>query len=62
VSQLRRLNAMVLVPRPNADVEAGQYYYDLPIRAALGIAATPTEVIGMLEIAQAGRRARRDQR
>src|SRR3954469_18949319 len=51
IAQLRRLNAMVLVPRPNADVEAGQYYYDLPIRAVSDRGGEP-EVIGMLEIAR----------
>src|SRR5882672_9470002 len=33
-AQLRRLNAMILVPKPGSDVEGDQYYYDLPIRAA----------------------------
>jgi signal transduction histidine kinase len=51
MSQLRRLNAMVLVSRPNADIEAGQYYYDLPIRGAADRGGEP-EVIGMLEIAR----------
>ncbi|HSS00906.1 MAG TPA: HAMP domain-containing sensor histidine kinase [Kofleriaceae bacterium] len=50
-AQLRRLNAMVLVPRPNADLEAGQYYYDLPIRGAPDRGGEP-EITGMLEIAR----------
>jgi signal transduction histidine kinase len=50
-AQLRRLNAMVLVPRPNADIEAGQYYYDLPIRGAPDRGGEP-EITGMLEIAR----------
>ncbi|MGH2899192.1 MAG: HAMP domain-containing protein, partial [Solirubrobacteraceae bacterium] len=50
-AQLRRLNAMVLVPRPNADIEAGQYYYDLPIRGAPDRGGDP-EITGMLEIAR----------
>jgi signal transduction histidine kinase len=50
-AQLRRLNAMVLVPRPNADIEAGQYYYDLPIRGQSDRNGEP-EITGMLEIAR----------
>jgi len=49
--QLRRLNAMVLVPKPGADVEAGQYYYDLPIRAA-SERGPQHEIVGLLEIAK----------
>jgi signal transduction histidine kinase len=52
VAQLRRLNAMVLVPRPNADVDAGLYYYDLPIRGPADRGGEP-EVTGMLEITRA---------
>jgi signal transduction histidine kinase len=51
LAQLRRLNAMVLLARPNADIDAGQYYYDLPIRAASDRGDDP-QVIGMLEIAK----------
>jgi signal transduction histidine kinase len=50
-AQLRRLNAMVLVPKPWADIEGGQYYYDLPIRGASDRGGDP-EVLGMLEIAK----------
>jgi signal transduction histidine kinase len=50
-AQNRRLNAMVLVPKPGADIEGGQYYYDLPIRAASDRGGDP-EVVGMLEIAK----------
>ena len=50
-AQLRRLNAMVQVPRTTADIEAGQYYYDLPIRAASDRSAEPG-ILGMLEIAR----------
>lgn len=50
-AQLRRLNAMVLVPKPGADIEAGQYYYDLPVRAASDRGGEP-EIVGMLEIAR----------
>jgi signal transduction histidine kinase len=49
-AQLRRLNAMVLVPRSGADIEAGQYYYDLPIRAASEHGEP--EIVGMLEISR----------
>jgi signal transduction histidine kinase len=51
-AQLRRLNAMVLVPKPGADIEDGQYYYDLPIRAASDRGADP-QIVGMLEISKA---------
>jgi signal transduction histidine kinase len=50
-AQLRRLNAMVQVPRPAADIEAGQYYYDLPIRAPSEHGGEPA-IVGMLEIAR----------
>ncbi|HEX2690528.1 MAG TPA: HAMP domain-containing sensor histidine kinase [Kofleriaceae bacterium] len=50
-AQIRRLNTMVQVPRPGADFEGGQYYYDLPIRAASDRGGDP-EVVGMLEIAK----------
>jgi signal transduction histidine kinase len=50
-AQLRRLNAMVMVPRANADIEAGQYYYDLPIRGPSDRNGEP-EITGMLEIAR----------
>src|SRR5262249_35048962 len=50
-AQLRRLNAMVLVPKASADIEGGQYYYDLPIRAAASAGSEP-EVTGMLEISR----------
>jgi signal transduction histidine kinase len=50
-AQRRRLNAMIQVPRPAADIEAGQYYYDLPIRGAPDRRGEP-EVVGMLEIAR----------
>jgi signal transduction histidine kinase len=50
-AQLRRLNAMILVPRPGTDIESGQYYYDLPIRGANDRRGEP-EVIGMLEISK----------
>ena len=50
-AQRRRLNAMLLVPRPGADIEAGQYYYDLPIRGPLDRRGEP-EVVGMLEISR----------
>ena len=50
-AQLRRLNAMILVPKPGADVDGGQYYYDLPIRGAPDRRGEP-EVVGMLEIAR----------
>src|SRR5262249_22136101 len=49
-AQLRRLNAMVQVPRPAADIEAGQYYYDLPIRGPSEHGEP--EVIGLLEISR----------
>jgi signal transduction histidine kinase len=48
-AQLRRLNAMLLVPKPGADIEAGLYYYDLPIRAASERGGEP-DIVGMLEI------------
>lgn len=51
-AQLRRLNAMVLVPKQGGDIEGGQFYYDLPIRAASDRGGEP-EIIGMLEIAKA---------
>jgi signal transduction histidine kinase len=50
-AQLRRLNAMVLLGKPSSDVEAGQYYYGLPIRAASERGAEPA-VIGMIEISR----------
>lgn len=50
-AQLRRLNAMVLVPKAWADIEGGQYYYDLPIRGPSDRGRDP-EVLGMLEIAK----------
>ncbi len=50
-AQLRRLNAMVLVPRPGSDIEGDQYYVDLPIRAVSDRGADPA-VVGMLEIAR----------
>lgn len=49
--QRRRLNAMVQVPRSAADIEAGQFFYDLPIRGALDRRGEP-EIVGMLEIAR----------
>ncbi|HEX7842702.1 MAG TPA: HAMP domain-containing sensor histidine kinase [Kofleriaceae bacterium] len=49
-AQLRRLKAMVQVPRPAADVEAGQYYYDLPIRGPSEHGEP--EIIGLLEISR----------
>jgi signal transduction histidine kinase len=51
LAQLRRLNAMLLVPKPGSDIEAGLLYYDLPIRAASERGGEPG-VIGMLEIAK----------
>jgi signal transduction histidine kinase len=51
-AQLRRLNAMILVPKQGGELEGGQYYYDLPIRAASDRGGEP-EIIGMLEIARA---------
>jgi signal transduction histidine kinase len=50
-AQLRRLNAMIQVPKPGSDIEAGQYYYDLPLRGAPDRRGEPA-VIGMLEIAK----------
>jgi signal transduction histidine kinase len=50
-AQLRRLNAMILVPRPSSDIDAGQYYFALPIRGSADRTGEP-EVIGMLEIAR----------
>jgi len=50
-AQLRRLNAMVQVRRSGSDIEAGLYYYDLPIRAVAEHGGEP-EVVGMLEIAR----------
>jgi signal transduction histidine kinase len=50
-AQVRRLNAMLLVPKPIADVEGGQYYFDLPIRGA-SERGGDFEVVGMLEIAK----------
>jgi len=38
-----------MVPRANADIEAGQYYYDLPIRGPSDRNGEP-EITGMLEI------------
>src|SRR5262249_32880743 len=49
--QLRRLTAMLLVPKPASDIDAGQLYYDLPLRGAPDRRGEP-EVIGMLEIAR----------
>ncbi|HET9620662.1 MAG TPA: HAMP domain-containing sensor histidine kinase [Kofleriaceae bacterium] len=49
-AQLRRLNAMIMVPKAGGDIEAGQYYYDLPIRAA-SERGDPA-VVGMLEVAR----------
>jgi len=51
LAQLRRLNAMLLVPRPNADLDAGLYYYDLPIRGPSDRGGEP-QATGMLEIAR----------
>ncbi|HEU4734490.1 MAG TPA: ATP-binding protein [Kofleriaceae bacterium] len=51
IAQIRRLNAMILVPRQGGDIEAGQYYYDLPIRAASDRGGEP-EIVGMLEISK----------
>ncbi|HEX4422661.1 MAG TPA: HAMP domain-containing sensor histidine kinase [Kofleriaceae bacterium] len=51
-AQLRRLNAMILVPNTRGDIEADQYYYDLPIRAASDRSAEPA-IIGMLEVSKA---------
>lgn len=50
-AQRRRLNAMIQLPKPVADVEAGLYYYDLPIRGAPDRRGE-LEVVGMLEIAR----------
>jgi signal transduction histidine kinase len=50
-AQLRRLNAMIQVPKPVTDIDAGQLYYDLPIRGAPDRRGEP-EVVGMLEIAK----------
>ncbi|HEY6178988.1 MAG TPA: ATP-binding protein [Kofleriaceae bacterium] len=50
LAQLRRLNAMVQVPRTTADIEAGLYFYDLPIRAASE--RGEPDIVGMLEIAR----------
>jgi signal transduction histidine kinase len=50
-AQLRRLNAMILVPRSGSDVEAGQYFFDLPIRVA-SERNGELEVVGMLEISR----------
>ena len=50
-AQLRRLNAMVTVPKPGSDLEGGQLYYDLPIRAASERGGEP-DVVGMLEVAR----------
>jgi signal transduction histidine kinase len=51
-AQLRRLNAMILGAKPATDIEAGQYYYDLPIRGAPDRRGEP-EVVAMLEISRA---------
>lgn len=50
-AQLRRLNAMVMVPKPGSDLEAGQLYYDLPIRSASERGGEP-DIVGMLEVAR----------
>lgn len=50
-AQLRRLNAMILVPKPGSDIEGDTYYYDLPIRAASDRGKEP-EVVGLLEISK----------
>lgn len=50
-AQLRRLHAMMLVPKAGADIEGGMYYFDLPLRGASDRGGDP-EVIGMLEIAR----------
>ncbi|HET7504499.1 MAG TPA: ATP-binding protein [Kofleriaceae bacterium] len=51
LAQIRRLNAMVLVPKQGGDLEGGQYFYDLPIRAASDRGGEP-EIVGMLEISR----------
>jgi signal transduction histidine kinase len=50
-AQLRRLNAMILVPKPGSDIEGDHYYFDLPIRAASERSGEP-EVVGLLEISK----------
>lgn len=50
-AQIRRLNAMLLVPKPGSDIEGDSYYYDLPIRATSERGKEP-DVVGMLEIAR----------
>jgi signal transduction histidine kinase len=50
-AQLRRLNAMVMVPKSGSDIEAGMYYFDLPVRAASERGGDPP-VVGMLEISR----------
>jgi signal transduction histidine kinase len=50
-AQLRRLNAMIMVPKASTDIDAGQLYYDLPIRTPSDRSGEP-EVTGMLEISR----------
>jgi signal transduction histidine kinase len=50
-AQLRRLNAMIMVPKPITDVDGGQLYYDLPIRAPSDRGGD-LEITGLLEIAR----------
>ncbi|HEY0191042.1 MAG TPA: hypothetical protein VGC42_07945, partial [Kofleriaceae bacterium] len=50
-AQLRRLNAMILVPKAGGDLEADSYYYDLPIRAVADRGAEPA-IIGMIEVSK----------
>ena len=49
--QVRRLGAMLRLGRPTAELEAGVFYYDLPVRAASERGGEP-EVIGMLEVSR----------
>ena len=50
-AQLRRLNAMILVPKAGGDLEGEQYFYDLPIRAVSDRGAEPA-IVGMLEVSR----------
>lgn len=47
---LRRLNAMVMVPKAATDIEDGQLYYDLPVRAA-SERGEPA-IVGLLELSR----------
>jgi HAMP domain-containing protein len=51
--QLRRLRTLLDVPQLSfADVEAGQYFFALPIRAAASTPRDEPQVLGMLEISR----------